>query len=77
MTETEKLMALRERLLIRRRALVERFRTIAPEQLTGETFAKLQSAIDAVDRAIEDERRRESAPKSDMQDALARRSTTS
>jgi hypothetical protein len=29
----------------------------APEQLTGKSIARIQSAIEAVDRAIEEERR--------------------
>jgi len=53
MTEAEKLIALREKLVARRRALVESFRRASPEQLTGDAMTRIQSAIDAVDRAIE------------------------
>jgi len=61
MTETDKLMALRRKLIAKRRALVESFLTATAEQLTGEMFAKVQNAIDAVDRAIEDEQRQATA----------------
>ena len=61
MTEAEKLIALREKLVARRRALVESFRRASPEQLTGDAMTRIQSAIDAVDRAIEQEMRPESA----------------
>lgn len=55
MTEIEKLTHLREKLVIRRRSLVEGFQKAAPERLTGDSFLQIQSAIEAVDRAIEDE----------------------
>lgn len=61
MTQIEKLMTLREKLVARRRVLVEGSLSATAQQLTGETFAKVQSAIDAVDRAIEDERRQQSS----------------
>jgi hypothetical protein len=54
-TEIEKLTNLREKLVIRRRSLVEGFQKAAPERLTGDSFLQIQSAIEAVDRAIEDE----------------------
>jgi hypothetical protein len=57
MTELEKLAALRNRLVSRRRALVESLHKVAPEQLTGDSIARIQSAIEAVDRAIEEESR--------------------
>ena len=60
MTETDKLKALRRKLIAKRRTLVESFLSATAEQLTGETFAKVQNAIDAVDRAIEDESREDS-----------------
>jgi hypothetical protein len=57
MTETKKLFALRNKLVSRRRAIVESFQTVSTELLTGDAIARIQSAIDAVDRAIVDERR--------------------
>jgi hypothetical protein len=54
-TEIEKLTNLREKLVIRRRSLVESFQRAAPERLTGDSVARIQSAIEAVDRAIADE----------------------
>ena len=56
MTEIEKLTKLREKLVIRRRSLVEGFQKTAPDRLTGESITRIQSAIEAVDRALEDER---------------------
>jgi hypothetical protein len=55
MTEIEKLTILRDKLVIRRRALVESFQRAAPERLTGDSIVQIQSAIEAVDRAISDE----------------------
>jgi hypothetical protein len=55
MTEIEKLTSLREKLVIRRRSLVEHFQKAAPDRLTGDSITLIQSAIEAVDRAIEDE----------------------
>jgi hypothetical protein len=60
MTESKKLFALRNKLVSRRRAIVESFQTISTELLTGDAIARIQSAIDAVDRAIVDERRADS-----------------
>jgi hypothetical protein len=54
-TEIEKLTNLREKLVIRRRALVDGFQKAAPERLTGDSITRIQSAIEAVDRAIADE----------------------
>jgi hypothetical protein len=67
--ELEKLTALRKKLVSRRRALVESLHKVAPEQLSGESVARVQSAIEAVDRAIEDESRTTSgraAPRSGL-----------
>jgi hypothetical protein len=55
MTEHEKLLLLRKKLVARRRTLVASFEATPPEQLTGESVARIQSAIDAVDRALQDE----------------------
>jgi hypothetical protein len=53
--ELEELMTLRKKLVSRRRALVEHLHKVAAEQLSGDSIARIQSAIEAVDRAIEDE----------------------
>ena len=55
MNEIEKLTTLREKLVARRRSLVESLQKAAPERLTGDSIMRIQSAIEAVDRAIEDE----------------------
>jgi hypothetical protein len=60
MTEIEKLANLRDKLIARRRLLVAYLQKALPEQLTGESIMWIQSAIEAVDRAIEDETRAES-----------------
>ena len=55
MTEIEKLTILRDKLVIRRRALVESFQRAAPDRLTGDSIVQIQNAIEAVDRATADE----------------------
>ena len=55
--ELDKLTTLRKKLISKRRALVESLYAVAPEQLSGDSIARIQSAIEAVDRAIEDESR--------------------
>jgi hypothetical protein len=57
MTELDKLISLRRNLVSRRRVLVANLQNTAPGQLSGESIARIQSAIEAVDRAIEEERR--------------------
>jgi hypothetical protein len=61
MTEIEKLNALRDKLIEKRRSLVASLQKALPEQLTGESIMRIQGAVDAVNRAIEDEMRTESA----------------
>lgn len=61
MSETEKLVALRHKLISKRRSLVESLQKVADQQLTGDSLARIQAGIDAVDRAIEDEAHAESA----------------
>lgn len=56
MTELDNLTALRKKLVSRRRMLVAAFQQTAPEQMSGESITRIQSAIEAVDRAIEEER---------------------
>jgi hypothetical protein len=60
MTESNKLIALRDKLVGRRRAIVESLQAVSSELLTGHAIARIQNAIDAVDRAIVEERRAES-----------------
>jgi hypothetical protein len=60
MTEIEKLIALRDKLVARRRSLATSLQRAAPEQLTGESISRIQIAIDSVNRAIEEEMRGES-----------------
>jgi hypothetical protein len=57
MTEIEKLANLRNKLIVRRRLLVANLQEALPERLTGEAIMRIQGAIEAVDRAIEDETR--------------------
>lgn len=60
MTESKKLLVLRDKLVWRRREIVDSFQTASVELLNGDVVAQIQNAIDAVDRAIADERRAES-----------------
>jgi hypothetical protein len=57
MIEIEQLIILRGKLIAKRRSLVASLNTAAPEQLTGESITQIQGAIDAVDRAIEEQMR--------------------
>jgi hypothetical protein len=59
MTESKKLVVLRDKLVRRRREIVDGFQTASVELLNGDAVAQIQSAIDAVDRAIADEKRAE------------------
>jgi hypothetical protein len=59
MTESKKLLVLRDKLVSRRREIVDSFQTASVELLNGDAVAQIQSAIDAVDRAIVDEKRAE------------------
>jgi len=56
MTESEKLSVLRDKLILRRRAIVERVQTASVEQLSGDDIARIQNAIDALDKAIAEEK---------------------
>ena len=60
MTESKKLFVLRDKLVSRRREIVDSFQTASVELLNGDAVAQIQSAIDAVDRAIADEKHAES-----------------
>jgi hypothetical protein len=55
MSESKKLMALRYKLVWRRRAIVDSLQTAVAELLNGDDLMRIQDAIDAVDRAIADE----------------------
>lgn len=56
MSEMQKLAALRNKLVVRRRHLVDKLVNTPVDELTGDTMARIQWAIDAVDRALADER---------------------
>jgi len=56
-TEIEKLTALRDKLVARRRTLVDDLQRVVPELLKPESIMQIQSAIEAVNRAMEDETR--------------------
>jgi hypothetical protein len=60
MTEIDKLNALRDKLIEKRRSLVASLQKALPDQLTGESITRIQSAVEAVNKAIEDEMRVES-----------------
>jgi len=60
MTEIEKLNALRDKLVEKRRSLVGSLQKALPDQLTGESITRIQTAVEAVNKAIEDEMRAES-----------------
>jgi hypothetical protein len=55
MSETQKLKALRTKLVARRRTLVESFQKTSSQQITGTSIVEIQSAIEAVDRALAEE----------------------
>jgi hypothetical protein len=59
MTESNKLSLLRDKLVRRRRAIVEGFQVASIEAFDGDELAEIQNTIDAVDRAIADESRAE------------------
>jgi hypothetical protein len=49
------LQMLREKLVARRRSIVGKLVDASGESISGETFSKIQGAIDAIDNAIADE----------------------
>jgi hypothetical protein len=55
MTESKKLIFLRQHLVRQRRAIADSCQTRTPELLNGADIKQIQDAIDAVDRAIADE----------------------
>jgi hypothetical protein len=59
-TDSKNLLALHDKLIARRRAIVESFQSVSSELLTGDAIARIQNAIEAVDRALREERRADS-----------------
>jgi hypothetical protein len=59
MPESNKLIVLRGRLVSRRRDIVESLQTASIEKLTADDISRIQGEIDAVDRAIAEEKRAE------------------
>ena len=59
MTESKKLFVLRNKLVSRRRVIVAGFQNTSIELLSGDAIARIQNVIDAVGRAIADEKRAE------------------
>ena len=62
MTESQKLSVLRDQLIHRRRALVEDFQATATGRVTGHDFVRVQNEIEAVERAMAEEKRAEFRP---------------
>jgi hypothetical protein len=61
-TESRKLALLRDRLIRRRREIVEHLQTASFDQDSGDDLARIQNAIDAVVKAIADEQYAEFHP---------------
>jgi len=61
MTESQKLSVLRDKLIRRRRALVEAFRLLLQVDLDGDDLVRVQNEIEAVERAMAEEKRAEFA----------------
>ena len=59
MTESQKLSVLRDDLIRRRRALVEGYKATAASQVNGDELVRVQNEIEAVERAMADEKRSE------------------
>jgi hypothetical protein len=59
MTESQKLSVLRDKLVRRRRALVEGIQVAATSELNGEDLVRVQNEIEAVERAMAEEKRAE------------------
>ena len=62
MTESQKLSVLRDQLIHRRRALVEGIQATAAGQATGHDLVRVQNEIEAVERAMAEEKRAEFRP---------------
>ena len=59
MTESQKLAALRVKLIRRRRALVEGIQATVTTDLDGDDLVRVQNEIEAVERAMAEEKRAE------------------
>jgi nitrogenase molybdenum-iron protein alpha/beta subunit len=59
MTESQKLSALRDKLIRRRRALVAGIQAAAGSELNGDDLVRVQNEIEAVERAMAEEKRAE------------------
>ena len=59
MPESNKLIVVRDKLVSRRRAIVESLQSASAELLTADDISRIQNEIDAVDRAIAEEKRAE------------------
>jgi hypothetical protein len=75
MNQTQELEVLRDKLIARRRSIVDSLWRVAPEHLTGDGIAKIQDAIDAVNRALSQEMRAEATY--EIEDAVDRIRATS
>ena len=59
MTESQKLLVLRDKLIRRRRTLVEGIQTTASTELDGDDLVRVQNEIEAVEKAMAEEKRAE------------------
>jgi hypothetical protein len=59
MTESQKLFLVRDKLIHRRRALVAGFQMTAGDQPDGDELMRIQNEIEAVERAMAEEKRAE------------------
>ena len=59
MTESQKLAVLRDKLIRRRRALVEGIQATVSSDLDGDDLVRVQNEIEAVERAMAEEKRAE------------------
>ena len=59
MPESNKLIVVRDKLVSRRRAIVESLQSASIELLAADDISRIQNEIDAVDRAIAEEKRAE------------------
>jgi hypothetical protein len=59
MTESQKLSAIRDSLIRRRRALVQGIQATAGGALNGDDLVRVQNEIEAVERALAEEKRAE------------------
>jgi hypothetical protein len=62
MTESEKLVLLRDKLVRRRRAVVGSYQEDFADRSVGDDIARIQGEIEALDRAIIEEKRAEFRP---------------